>query len=171
MVVVIAGLLVYKNITSNTQNTEITEELTKCGQQMANENGKGVTDYEGVVIPVDFSSMPEAKLFYTRITETVKDGPNFAKHFTLVSWGCGTDCFGYSIVDTNTGAIVAYIPSNEEYHLRSSYNLDTTYFVFDPVNAGQERKYYKMIEDDKGNDRLELVCSEIAKEDIYGLPE
>lgn len=32
-------------------------------------------------------------------------GPNFAGHYTIVEWGCGTDCGEMAIVDAKTGRI------------------------------------------------------------------
>lgn len=165
---VILGLVLYKNREVRTQNTETSEALSKCEQQMIEDNGKDIISYEGEPKSVDFSLIPEAKTFYTRITEKVDEGPNFAGHYVGVYWGCGTDCYGYAIVNANNGKIVVYSPANPEYHLRS-FDLNSNYVVLDPVNAGQERKYFKIKQD--GSGQLELVCSEIAKEDMYGLPE
>lgn len=66
---------------------------------------------------VDFSSRPEARKFYSVITNGAKFGPNFAGHYTVVSWGCGTNCQGTAIVDANTGRI-------NEYGLLSTNGLD-----------------------------------------------
>jgi hypothetical protein len=59
----------------------------------------------GVPRPVDLASHPEAKMWRTRIREGARNGPNFADHFTVVTWGCGTDCTGIAIVDSRNGAV------------------------------------------------------------------
>ena len=61
--------------------------------------------FEGVPAQVDFSTNPDMLRFVTRITEGAKEGPNFAGHYTLISWGCGTECQSGVVVDAQTGAI------------------------------------------------------------------
>ncbi len=39
---------------------------------------------------VDLESHPLAKRYRTRLREGAAEGPNFAGHFTIVGWGCGT---------------------------------------------------------------------------------
>jgi hypothetical protein len=36
-----------------------------------------------------------------------RPGPNFAGHYSIVRWGCGTDCHMIAIVDLQTGQIFA----------------------------------------------------------------
>lgn len=146
------------------------ETKSACNKQLENQPDITVEKFEGTPKAVDFATLPEAKTFYTMITKAVASGSNFAGHFTLASWGCGTDCFGYAIVDTKTGEIITYSGANGSYHLRS-YSLDSRILVLNPVYAGQERKYYKIVEDQDSKSRLELVCTEVASENMYGLPE
>ena len=47
----------------------------------------------------------DARMYRTAITEGAKEGPNFAGHYTIVQWGCGTACLGFAIVDANTGRV------------------------------------------------------------------
>ena len=56
-------------------------------------------------VPINFKTNPEAKDFVTLLTEGVKQGPNFAGHYTIVTWMCGTDCSVGYIVDSLTGTI------------------------------------------------------------------
>lgn len=117
-----------------------------------------IEKFNDVSKPVDFSAFPEAKLYYTRITESVKKGPNFAGHYSLIGLGCGTDCIGLSVVNLKTGKVIAFDPVRENYHLQ---NLGS-YLVLEPVYKGQKREYYKIVDD-----KLELACSEISTEDMY----
>jgi hypothetical protein len=57
---------------------------------------------------VDFSSWPAAEQFRTRIEAGASEGANFAGHYTVVTWGCGTSCQNSAIIDTTTGRIVVY---------------------------------------------------------------
>jgi len=43
------------------------------------------------------------KTFKTRLREALADKPNFAGHYVLTIWGCGTSCISGGIVDKVTG--------------------------------------------------------------------
>lgn len=80
--------------------------------------------FTGVPAPVDFGAHPEAETFTTRITEGATQGPNFAGHYTVVTWGCGTSCQESAIIDAKTGAIAEYgIPSTYELAYTVGSNL------------------------------------------------
>jgi len=160
------------DVVSPKQEHVVSKDETKsaCDERLENLPGKAVEKFEGTPKLVDFTTLSEAKTFYTVITKAVASGSNFAGHFTLAGWGCGTDCFGYAIIDTKTGEIVTYSVANDSYHLQS-YSLDSRVLVLEPVYAGQERKYYKIVEVQDGKSHLELACTEISSQDMYGLPE
>lgn len=46
-----------------------------------------------------------ARMYGTVIREGSAEGPNFAGHYTVVLWGCGTSCVQFAIVDAATGAV------------------------------------------------------------------
>ena len=75
-------------------------------------------------------SAPEVKKFTARIREGAKEGPNFAGRYTIVDWGCGSDCQSFVIVDAKTGEI--HSPS-----ITSSrgllYRLDSSLLIVNPV--------------------------------------
>jgi hypothetical protein len=48
---------------------------------------------------------PQAKHHITAIRKAVQRGPNFAGHYTVADWGCGTECGVYVIVDDSTGRV------------------------------------------------------------------
>ena len=68
-------------------------------------NDYPATIYKGKLADPDFSSNPTAKQFITRIKEGCKNGINFAGHFTLIYWGCGSSCQMGVLVDRKTGKI------------------------------------------------------------------
>jgi hypothetical protein len=43
--------------------------------------------------------------FRTRIREGILYGPNFAGHYALIGWGCGTECVDYVVADVATGEV------------------------------------------------------------------
>ena len=53
-------------------------------------------------------SKGRAHSFRTRLREGAAKGPNFAEHYTIVLWGCGTDCIEFAIIDAANGAV--YFP-------------------------------------------------------------
>ena len=46
-----------------------------------------------------------ANTYRTRLRDGAAKGPNFAGHFTLVSWGCGASCQDWAVVDAKTGQV------------------------------------------------------------------
>jgi len=45
------------------------------------------------------------RMFRSRLTQWAKESPNFAGHYILATWGCGTDCTQISIIDARSGRI------------------------------------------------------------------
>ncbi len=78
--------------------------------------------FKGTPAPVDFLSHPSALDFYTRISEGAKKEPNFAGHYTIIEWGCGTGCQAGVIFDAETGKIYNLQPSEfgRDYRVSSS---------------------------------------------------
>lgn len=144
--------------------------------------------YKGKPAKVDFSTNPNARLFYTKITGDAAVGPNFAGHFTVSGWGCGTGCGGYSIVDSITGNIVEYAPVNEDSN-SFSYDIDSRLLILNPkkiyeVCKGKTleeivkedtcdiqlpRTYYELVEEEDGSVWLNKLCTENALDGIYTL--
>lgn len=59
--------------------------------------------YEGPPAAFNFANSKLARAYRTRLGEGAKKGPNFAGHFTLVSWGCGSSCQEWASIDARTG--------------------------------------------------------------------
>jgi len=51
---------------------------------------------------------PGAREFRTVLREGAAAGPNFAGNFTVVSWGCGSNCYRWAIIDGRSGRV--YFP-------------------------------------------------------------
>ena len=54
---------------------------------------------------VRLASAPYGRMYRTRLREGAGRGPNFAGHFTVVLWGCGTGCQMVAVVDARTGRL------------------------------------------------------------------
>lgn len=61
--------------------------------------------YQGKLVNPDFSTNPNSKKFITRIKNECLNGINFAGHYTLVTWGCGSPCQSGVVVNRKTGKI------------------------------------------------------------------
>jgi hypothetical protein len=66
--------------------------------------------YKGPIARVRLDSF-KARMFRTRLREDSRGGPNFAGHYTVVVWGCGTGCAQMGVVDARTGRV--YFPPLE----------------------------------------------------------
>lgn len=78
---------------------------------------------------VDLASDPEARRFRTRLREGAAEGPNFAGHFTIVSWHCGTDCQVLAVVDARSGA-VTFAPFLSEFG--QEFRIDSRLLITNP---------------------------------------
>jgi hypothetical protein len=45
------------------------------------------------------------KMFRTRLREASREKPNFAGHYILTAWGCGTSCLMGAVIDAKTGRV------------------------------------------------------------------
>jgi hypothetical protein len=61
--------------------------------------------FAGKLAEPDVNSYPRSRLFRSKIREGAKRGPNFAGHYTIVGWGCGSGCGSLAIVDAATGRV------------------------------------------------------------------
>lgn len=64
--------------------------------------------------------------FRTRIREGMRDGPNFAGHYTLIQIGCGTACTFVIVTDNRTGRPASFPRGGEDnLYLDLEYQLDS----------------------------------------------
>lgn len=87
--------------------------------------------YKGPVASVRLDSK-KARMFRTRLREDSREGANFAGHYVVVIWGCGTGCAQMGVVDAKTGRVyfppIEYmdIPDMEDASVRSQwFRLDS----------------------------------------------
>jgi len=66
-------------------------------------------------VAADFHGKPAApilttktqRMFRTAIREAAAKGPNFAGHYTIAEWGCGSGCMSSVVVDAVSGKVFA----------------------------------------------------------------
>lgn len=132
--------------------------------------------YTGPLASVRFDgNFPEARMFRTKIIEAAQQGPNFAGHYTVATWGCASGCQQHAVVDAQSGNIVSfglmtemglkYYPNNRILITNPAENFSK---IIESNTNGSEiydewlkipREYYVLIEN-LGTPYLEKVCTE-----------
>lgn len=56
-------------------------------------------------VKVNLKSHKYANTFRTNLRNAAKEGVNFAGHFILTTWGCGTNCSQTAIIDARNGRV------------------------------------------------------------------
>jgi len=80
---------------------------------------------------LDLKSHPIGRTFPTVLRRGVRqNGVNFAGSFSLVEWGCGSDCRWFAIVDFRNGRI--YRDSSFVLPRGAQYRADSALFVANP---------------------------------------
>ena len=59
----------------------------------------------GKPAPINFRSHSQARMFRTMLRDTAALGANFAGHYAVNWWGCGTECMRIGIVNLKTGDV------------------------------------------------------------------
>jgi hypothetical protein len=82
--------------------------------------------YQGPLAEVDLSTHEDARRYRTVIRAGAESGPNFAGHYTLVNWGCGSPCQMWAIIDAQSGSV--FMPDVRT-SLGAEYRVDSRLFV------------------------------------------
>jgi hypothetical protein len=81
-----------------------------CAQASASSKEPRFEDYPADVDTHLKPAAPQFKTggqrrFRTMIRESVEKGVNFAGHYTIAEWGCGSGCMQMAVVDLRTGDV------------------------------------------------------------------
>jgi len=96
-------------------------------------------NFKGKPAPANLRSHPKAPLFRTKLREGAKTGPNFAGHYTLLMWGCGTDCMAVAVIDAKTGRVY-FAPFTVSVSMKGDFRIDSRLFIRNPPERN-ERPY------------------------------
>lgn len=146
-------IFTYSNnsLVADEDSTSHNEVTTVCDLVVKDQQKTDIESYTGEPAPINFESNPDAKLFRTTITNQVEEGVNFAGHYTVATWGCGTSCTGYAIVDVMTGNIVDYVPYYENQALEGFVSsVNSNILVFNPRPKNMVAKTAQEILDEDG---------------------
>ena len=61
--------------------------------------------FKGKPAAVDLSGNPQARHYRTELRRQAAEGPDFAGHYKIAIWGCGSSCAAFAIVDSQTGRV------------------------------------------------------------------
>jgi hypothetical protein len=89
--------------------------------------------YTGRAAAVDLSSAPGARSHRTVLRAAAARGPSFAGHYAVATWGCGTACQRFAIIDVRTGKVWI---SPTKLARGARFRVDSRLFVLDPLPAG-----------------------------------
>lgn len=90
---------------SNDDYNEITIRLSDVPADGPRFDSFRVPVYKGPNGTPDLTSDSQTRMYRTRIKEWAKAKPNFAGHYILATWGCGTECLQITIIDAKTGKV------------------------------------------------------------------
>jgi len=65
---------------------------------------------------LDLRSSPTARMYRTLLRQEAYKGPNFAGHYRVAIWGCGTSCAMFAVVNLKTGRVI----TTENFHSTST---------------------------------------------------
>ena len=108
--------------------------------------------YAGPVAAVRWQADAQARMYRTMLKNATKDQrPNFAGHFIVVHWGCGSGCIMNKIVDARSGKVFhpAGVETNEVMNIDGPlfdnggtlrYRADSRLFVLIGVPEEDEKR-------------------------------
>jgi hypothetical protein len=102
--------------------------------------------------------------FRTVIAEAAAKGPNFAGHYTVAEWGCGSGCMSLAVVDATTGKVFSapfqiltmpLVQGEEAHEFKGAvYRLKSRLFIADGC---QEDKSCSTTYYEWKNDKFEVL--------------
>jgi hypothetical protein len=92
--------------------------------------------YHGHLARPNLRSAPGASHFRTVLREGAREGANFAGHFAVVTWGCGTSCQSLAIVDVRSGRV--FFPLRDVLEMGAEFKINSRLLVTDPLTAWRE---------------------------------
>jgi hypothetical protein len=100
--------------------------IAQKNQQPRFESYRVKKRFSGKPAQVNLRSHPNARLFRTMLKRSAEKGPNFAGHYTVGIWGCGSDCRTVAVIDAVTGKVY-FAPF--EVSTGASFRIDSRLFI------------------------------------------
>jgi hypothetical protein len=135
---------------------------------------------------LDLESNPTARMYRTLLRREVALGPNFAGHYRVAVWGCGSSCSMFAVVNLDTGRVITpdgfsstslvffdvddFLPRTQSdyfgFRFRKNSKLLVVIGALDEDEAREGAFYFVM-----ANEHLRLIHSTIVKKDCENLPQ
>lgn len=132
------------------------------------------TDWQGPSAAIKLTT-PSERMFRTRLAEAGTQPPNFAGHYRITYWGCGSECSASAVIDLQTGHVyppalglkgtgwerwisctASFEGTGEEFHLNSRLMIIRCGFNFDQNGQNQPDVYYLLWEGSSFRELLHL---------------
>lgn len=84
---------------------------------------------------LDLTSHPQAKKFKTVLSNVYSKGPNFAGHYTIATWGCGSTCQLVAVMDHKDGKVF-FPPYGTQ--VGSDFKLNSNLLITNPPEVLDE---------------------------------
>jgi hypothetical protein len=69
-------------------------------------------------------------MYRTRLTQAARTKPDFAGHYVVAEWGCGSNCQSQNFIDAVNGTIIEGVATDRG----ACYQLDSSLFIADPAS-------------------------------------
>jgi hypothetical protein len=85
--------------------------------------------------------LPKARQFRTALRKSAAEGPNFNGHYRVATWGCGTTCMNWAVIDLIDGKIwfaqtAAYPCVPDDYEWGLLFEITSRLFYLDQCVEG-----------------------------------
>lgn len=125
--------------------------------------------FTGKPVAVNLASHPQARHFRTMLRLEAAKGADFAGHYKIAKWGCGTACIQFAIVDSRNGSVffppkiptVTWSANNQDNLVGLDYRVNSRLLVLHgtPVEDARDGVFYYVWE----HDALKLLRSDVKK--------
>lgn len=132
-------------------------------------------DWSGPVAPIRLTS-PSERMFRTRLTEGAKEKPNFAGHYRVTYWGCGSVCGAGAVIDLAKGNVyplplggkgqgrdrwiacsALFDGTGDDFHVNSRLFISRCGWNFDKNGKNWPDVYYFLWEGDRFKELLHIA--------------
>ena len=100
-------------------------------------------EFNGKPASVDLESHPKARTYRTRLREGQAKGPNFADHYTIIIWGCGSQCQRFAIMNAIDGKV--YFPHTNYSTNGIKFRRDSNLLIIDPLDSAAVSDFHEYI--------------------------
>ncbi len=113
----------------------IVDRIEKIGSTPSFEKYPVAKELGNYSANLDLASHPEAKKFKSVLSSAYSRGPNFAGHYTIATWGCGSPCQLVAVMNHTDGKVFFFPYSTQ---VGSDFKLDSNLFITNPPEVLDE---------------------------------